>query len=70
MIKELKWNLVKLNTEYIVVTFCEWQKKKIPDCAGPFSTKVPMSMMMNEFVTKFISEIDVSHQYLLIRPGK
>ena len=45
MIKELKWDLVKLNTEYIVVTFCEWQKKKIPDCAGPFSTKVPMSMM-------------------------
>jgi hypothetical protein len=59
-INEFKDNLVKLNKQEIVVTFCEWQKKKIVDCTAPVSTKVPMSISIKEFVQKFISEIDVS----------
>ncbi|CAF1481061.1 unnamed protein product [Rotaria sordida] len=59
-IKEFKDNLAELEKEKIVVTFCEWQKKKIPDYKAPISTKVPMSLLMKEFVQKFLSEIDVS----------
>jgi hypothetical protein len=64
-INEFKDNLVKLNKKEIVVTFSEWQKKKIADCTAPVSTKVPMSISIKEFVQKFISEIDVSGIFLL-----
>ena len=54
-INEFKENLAKLNREDIVVTFCEWQKKKIANCTAPVSTKIPMSISMKEFVEKFVS---------------
>ena len=55
-----KENLATLNTENIVVTFCEWQKKKKANCVVPISTKATMSLSIKEFVQKFIAEIDVS----------
>ena len=64
-VNDLKESLTKLYREDIVVTFCEWQKKKIPNCAAPVSTKVPMSVSMKEFVKKFISEIDVGYVFVV-----
>ena len=65
-VNDLKESLTKLYREDIVVTFCEWQKKKIPNCVAPVSTKVPMSVSMKEFVfvKKFISEIDGSYVFI------
>ena len=63
-VNDLKQSLTKLYREDIVVTFCEWQKKKIPNCVAPVSTKVPMSVSMKEFVKKFISEIDVGYVFV------
>ena len=63
-VNDLKESLTKLYREDIVVTFCEWQKKKIPNCVAPVSTKVPMSVSMKECVKKFISEIDVGYVFV------
>ncbi|CAF3414239.1 unnamed protein product [Rotaria socialis] len=61
-INEFKDNFTKLDKEdeEILVTFCEWQKIKAPNCTAPVSTKVSISISMKEFIKKFIIEVDVS----------
>ncbi|CAM4989034.1 unnamed protein product, partial [Rotaria socialis] len=57
-INEFKDNLAELDTEDILVTFCEWQKLKAVNFTAPVSTKVSMSISMKEFIKKFIIEVD------------
>ena len=58
--EELKIELMKLNNEKFNVTYSEWQKKKLPNCTAPVSTKVTLTHTIQEFLKKFIPEIDVS----------
>ncbi|CAF3423393.1 unnamed protein product [Rotaria socialis] len=64
-INEFKDNFTKLDKEdeEILVTFCEWQKIKAPNCTAPVSTKVSISISMKEFIKKFIIEVDVRAYY-------
>ena len=41
--EELKKELMKLYTEKFNVTYSEWQKKKVFNCAAPVSTKVTLT---------------------------
>jgi hypothetical protein len=58
--EELKKELMKLYTEKFNVTYPEWQKKKLPNCTAPVSTKVTLTHTIQEFLKNFISEVDVS----------
>ncbi|CAF3451066.1 unnamed protein product [Rotaria socialis] len=67
-INEFKDNLAELDTEDILVTFCEWQKLKAVNFTAPVSTKVSMSISMKEFIKKFIIEVDVLTQHIRRMP--
>jgi hypothetical protein len=60
-VKEVfKQKLMKLNEENFTVTFSEWQKKKLPNCAAPVSTKVTTTQTIQDFLQNCIREIDVN----------
>ncbi|CAF1093268.1 unnamed protein product [Didymodactylos carnosus] len=56
--EELKKELMKLYTENFNVTYSEWQKRNLSNCAAPVSTKVTLTHTIQKFLKKFISEVD------------
>jgi hypothetical protein len=62
--EEFKKKLMKLDQEHLNVTFCEWQKVKKLGCTAPVSTKVTVTKTIQEFLKKFIAEVDVSFHSL------
>ena len=59
-VEELKKELMKLHAEKFNVTYSEWEKKKLPNYAAPISTKITVTHTIQEFLKKFIPEVDVS----------
>lgn len=58
--KQFKNKLLLLNNEKFNILFSEWRKEKKPNCAAPVSTKVTITLSIQDFRKKFITEIDVS----------
>ncbi|CAF1605264.1 unnamed protein product [Didymodactylos carnosus] len=56
---EFKENLMKLDKENFNVIYCEWQKKKLPNCVALVSTKVTETQTIHNFLKKFIAEIGI-----------
>ena len=58
-LQTFKLALVPLENENFNLTFSEWQKQKKPNYAAAISTKMTLTLSIQDFFKKFNSEIEV-----------
>ena len=58
-LQKFKLALLPLEKEKLNLTFSEWQKQKKPNCIAPISTKMTLTLSIQDFLKKFNSEIEV-----------
>ncbi|CAF4677834.1 unnamed protein product, partial [Rotaria sp. Silwood2] len=60
-INNLTTQLNKLKSQSENITYIEWQKERLPNHKAPLSKKNYCSSTLKDFVSKFLTEIDVQH---------